>query len=114
MFRDYFLHQPIPISEVAWCPYIFGCESCVTWGSRRRGLPVVDVVVLAAPAPVLVGEAVDLQELLPAESGHPSEVARVRQPAHGEGGRERERERERERVSGWMDGGVDGIDECRG
>lgn len=27
------------------------------------GLPVVDVVVLPSPAPVLVGEAVDLQKL---------------------------------------------------
>lgn len=31
-------------------------------------LPVVDVVVLASPAPVLVGEAVDLQKLFFAQA----------------------------------------------
>lgn len=44
-------------------------------------LPVVDVVVLPSPAPVLVGEAVDLQKLFFTEAWNSSEVSCVGQPA---------------------------------
>lgn len=42
--------------------------------------PVVEVVVLAAPAVERVGEAVDVLELAPRERGDASEVALVDQP----------------------------------
>ena len=56
-------------------------------------LPVVNVVVLPPPAPVLVGEAVDLQELFFTEAWNSSEVACVRQPAEGGGEDRMEEER---------------------
>lgn len=43
--------------------------------------PVVDVIVFTSPAPVVVGEAVDLQVLLLAHGGHSSKVLVVRKPA---------------------------------
>lgn len=51
-------------------------------------LPVVDVVVLPSPAPVLVGEAVDLQKLFFTEAWNSSKVSGVRQPAGVARGRE--------------------------
>lgn len=36
--------------------------------AKHRQLPVVDVVILASPPPVLVGEAVDLQKLFFAQA----------------------------------------------
>lgn len=43
--------------------------------------PVVDVVILAPPAPVVVGEAVDFQVLLLAHGGNSSKVLVVWEPA---------------------------------
>lgn len=50
-------------------------------GQRCTGqaaLPVVDVVVLAPPAPVVVGEAIDLQVLFLAHGRNSSEILVVR------------------------------------
>lgn len=50
------------------------CSASVHW-------PVVDVVVLSSPAPVFVGEAVDLQKLFFTEARDSSKVSRIGQPA---------------------------------
>lgn len=42
--------------------------------------PVVDVVVLSSPSPVLIGEAIDFEELLLAQARNPSKISRIRQP----------------------------------
>lgn len=47
--------------------------------------PVEDVVILTTPAPVLVGEAVDSQELGFAQARHASKVASIGQPMAREG-----------------------------
>lgn len=52
----------------------------VTLCSGRLQLPVVDVVVLPSPPPVLIGEAVDLQELFFAQARDSSKVSGVGQP----------------------------------
>lgn len=49
-------------------------------GSSRRS-PVVDVVVFTSPAPVVVGEAIDLQVLLLAHGRNASKVLVVRKSA---------------------------------
>lgn len=51
----------------------------VTLCSGRPQLPVVDVVVLPSPPPVLIGEAVDLQELFFAQARDSSKVSGVGQ-----------------------------------
>ncbi len=37
-------------------------------------LPVVNVVIFTSPAPVLIREAIDFEELFFAKAGHPSKV----------------------------------------
>lgn len=57
-------------------------------GRLTRRLPVVDVVVLPSPPPVLVGEAVDLQELFFAQTRDSSKVSGIGQSE----GKEEEKE----------------------
>lgn len=54
-------------------------------------LPVVDVIVFTSPSPVLVGEAIDFEELLFAETRDATEIARIWQPAGNDDKEERER-----------------------
>lgn len=53
----------------------------LTWSPLSRPyLPVEDVVILTAPAPVLVGKAIDPQKLGLAQARHTSKVASIGQP----------------------------------
>lgn len=56
-------------------------------------LPVVDVVVLPSPPPVLIGEAVDLQELFFAQTRDSSKVSGIGQ---SEGKEEKKKTSEKE------------------
>lgn len=49
----------------------WSCESAV---EGAGSVPVVDVVILSPPAPVVVGEPVDLQILIFAHGGNSSKV----------------------------------------
>lgn len=55
-------------------------------------LPVVNVVVLPSPPPVLVGEAVDLQELFFAQTRDSSKVSGIGQ---SEGKEEKKKDKDR-------------------
>lgn len=44
-------------------------------------LPVVYVVIFTSPAPILIWEAIDFEELFSAKAGHPSKVPCIGQPA---------------------------------
>lgn len=61
----------------------------VTLCSARPQLPVVDVVVLPSPPPVLIGEAVDLQELFFAQAWDSSKVSGVGQSEEKEENKKR-------------------------
>lgn len=72
-------HPSPPKPVMSPCPCILADEDvgCVKGkraafdmpkNSQRASAPVVDVVVLASPPPVLVGEAVDLQKLFFAQA----------------------------------------------
>lgn len=58
------------------------CERSAVTGFRGSSgrSPVVDVIVFTSPAPVVVGEAIDLQVLLLAHGGNSSKVLVVRKP----------------------------------
>lgn len=63
------------------------CERSAVRGvtGSSGGSPVVDVVIFTSPAPVVVGEAIDLQVLLLAHGGNSSKVLVVRKPTRIKG-----------------------------
>lgn len=52
-------------------------RSLMRFLTQEKVSPVVDVIVLAAPSPVLVGKAVDFEELLFAKAGDATKIAGV-------------------------------------
>lgn len=72
------LEMRIPLEANLWHrekrgegPWVVMRVSCV---QGAGSVPVVDVVILSPPAPVVVGESVDLQILIFAHGGNSSKV----------------------------------------